>query len=331
MKLTVNDHGYELRCDVGTTLAEALRDELSLTGTKIACGEGHCGACTVLVDGNAVQSCDTPLWSAAGRSITTIEGLGSAERPHPLQQAFLDEQAAQCGYCINGIMMSAEALLRKNRNPSDAEIAAGVTPLKNPNGTNDNNTVVPLLFDKLFPDWFAGVAYAAIGIGALVPAAIMSIAAANLFTRNVYREYLRRDATPSQEATVSKVTSLLVKVGALVFVVFVDLLAVDRQPHVTLGDGPGFRLFQRGGHADAPVSSGSWSSAAVTFLGDCAVHRSRNSWRKYLIPLVIGLVAPSPSAQDARPRMLAQTSSRVSTSVGVPSWCNIRSRICSSQ
>ncbi|WP_432973392.1 monocarboxylate uptake permease MctP [Dactylosporangium sp. CA-233914] len=103
-----------------------------------------------------------------------------------------------------------------------AAIAAGVTPLKNPNGTNDNNTVVPLLFDKIFPDWFAGVAYAAVGIGALVPAAIMSIAAANLFTRNIYREYLKRDATPAQEATVSKVMSLLVKFGALLFVVFVD-------------------------------------------------------------------------------------------------------------
>ncbi|MFG2045206.1 monocarboxylate uptake permease MctP [Dactylosporangium sp. NPDC048998] len=103
-----------------------------------------------------------------------------------------------------------------------AAIAAGVTPLKNANGSNDNNTVVPLLFDKLFPDWFAGVAYAAIGIGALVPAAIMSIAAANLFTRNIYREYLKRDATPAQEAQASKLMSLLVKFGALVFVVFVD-------------------------------------------------------------------------------------------------------------
>src|SRR3954468_5353569 len=83
-----------------------------------------------------------------------------------------------------------------------AAIAAQVTPLKNPNGSNDNNTVVPLLFDKLFPDWFAGVAYAAVGIGALVPAAIMSIAAANLFTRNIYREYFKPDATPAQQSTV---------------------------------------------------------------------------------------------------------------------------------
>jgi nicotinate dehydrogenase subunit A len=80
----------------------------------------------VLVDGNAVQSCDTPLWSASGREITTIEGLGSAERPHPLQQAFLGEQAAQCGYCINGIIMAAAALLKKTPRPTDAEIAAAL-------------------------------------------------------------------------------------------------------------------------------------------------------------------------------------------------------------
>jgi SSS family solute:Na+ symporter len=103
-----------------------------------------------------------------------------------------------------------------------AAIAAKVVPLKNANGTNDSNTIVPLLFDKLFPSWFAGVAFAAVGIGALVPAAIMSIAAANLFTRNIYTEYLKRDATPRQEATVSKLASLVVKLGALAFVVFVD-------------------------------------------------------------------------------------------------------------
>jgi SSS family solute:Na+ symporter len=103
-----------------------------------------------------------------------------------------------------------------------AAIAAGIVPLKNPNGTNDNNTVVPLLFDKMFPDWFAGVAYAAVGIGALVPAAIMSIAAANLFTRNIYKEYLKRDATAAQEAKVSKVTSLVVKIGAVACIVFLD-------------------------------------------------------------------------------------------------------------
>ena len=121
---------------------------------------------------------------------------------------------------------------------------------------------MPLLFDKLFPDWFAGVAYAAIGIGALVPAAIMSIAAANLFTRNIYREYLKRDASPAQEAQVSKIASLLVKVGALLFVVFVDpQFSIDLQliggviilqtlPAVALG------LFTRWFHRGALI--GGW-------------------------------------------------------------------------
>ncbi|MEV0156153.1 monocarboxylate uptake permease MctP [Micromonospora sp. NPDC050686] len=102
-------------------------------------------------------------------------------------------------------------------------IAAGVKPLPgNREGSVDSNTVVPVLFDQQFPDWFAGVAYAAIGIGALVPAAIMSIAAANLFTRNIYKEYLKRDASPAQEANVSKITSLVVKVGAVACIVFLD-------------------------------------------------------------------------------------------------------------
>jgi len=101
-------------------------------------------------------------------------------------------------------------------------IAAGVTPLTGANGKPDVNTVVPLLFDKMFPDWFAGVAFAAIGIGALVPAAIMSIAAANLFTRNIYKEYLRKDATPAEEAKVSRLVSLLVKAGAVVVILTLD-------------------------------------------------------------------------------------------------------------
>jgi nicotinate dehydrogenase subunit A len=124
--LEVNGAEREVSAEPSTPLVYVLRNDFGLKGTRFGCGSGHCGACTVLVDGNAVQSCDTPLWSAAGRVITTIEGLGSPERPHPLQQAFLDEQAAQCGYCINGIVMSAAALLRKNHNPSDAEIAAAL-------------------------------------------------------------------------------------------------------------------------------------------------------------------------------------------------------------
>ena len=101
-------------------------------------------------------------------------------------------------------------------------IAAGVKPLPAPSGKPDSNTIVPLLFDQMFPNWFAGVAFAAIGIGALVPAAIMSIAAANLFTRNIYKEYLNRDATPAQEAAVSKLASLVVKVGAVVVILALD-------------------------------------------------------------------------------------------------------------
>jgi len=101
-------------------------------------------------------------------------------------------------------------------------IAAGVTPLTGANGKPDVNTVVPLLFDKMFPDWFAGVAFAAIGIGALVPAAIMSIAAANLFTRNIYKEYFHRDASPAEEARVSRLVSLVVKAGAVVVILVLD-------------------------------------------------------------------------------------------------------------
>jgi nicotinate dehydrogenase subunit A len=124
--LRVNGQAQEVAAEPNTPLLYVLRNDLGLKGTRFGCGAGHCGACTVLVDGNAVQSCDTPLWSAAGREITTIEGLGTAERPHALQRAFLDEQAAQCGYCINGIIMAAVALLQKTARPTDAEIAAAL-------------------------------------------------------------------------------------------------------------------------------------------------------------------------------------------------------------
>jgi SSS family solute:Na+ symporter len=105
----------------------------------------------------------------------------------------------------------------------------GVAPIVT-DGKADGNTIVPVLFDKMFPDWFAGVAFAAVGIGALVPAAIMSIAAANLFSRNIYKEYLKRDATPRQEATASKIASLVVKVGAVACILFLDpQFAIDLQ------------------------------------------------------------------------------------------------------
>src|SRR5450631_1686223 len=104
-KLRVNGREHEVRAEPNTPLLYILRNDLKLKGTRFGCGEGHCGACTVLLDGRAVQSCDTPLWSVPGHAITTIEGLGGADTLHPIQQAFIDEQAAQCGYCINGIMM----------------------------------------------------------------------------------------------------------------------------------------------------------------------------------------------------------------------------------
>ena len=105
----------------------ALRDLLGLTGTKFGCGVAACGACTVHVDGRAVRSCVTPLAAVQGRRIVTIEALGSAEKPHPLQQAWLQHQVPQCGYCQSGLLMAVAALLAANRHPSDAEIEAAVT------------------------------------------------------------------------------------------------------------------------------------------------------------------------------------------------------------
>ena len=126
VKLRVNGIERELRAEPATPLLYILRDDLGLKGTRFGCGEGHCGACTVLMDGNAVQSCDTPLWSAAGHDVMTVEGLSQDGAPHPLHQEFIGEQAAQCGYCINGIMMSAAALLKRNPDPSEAEIVAAL-------------------------------------------------------------------------------------------------------------------------------------------------------------------------------------------------------------
>ena len=103
-----------------------LRNDLNLNGAKFGCGLGQCGACTVLLDGKPVFSCLTPISVLAGRKITTIEGLGTAEVPSPMQQAFIDEQAAQCGYCIDGILMSAYALLQKEKAPSHEQIVVAL-------------------------------------------------------------------------------------------------------------------------------------------------------------------------------------------------------------
>jgi nicotinate dehydrogenase subunit A len=126
--LRINGINRQVAAEADTPLLYILRNDFRLKGARFGCGTGNCGACTILLDGRAVQSCDTPLWSAAGHDITTIEGLAgnSTDTLHPIQQAFLDEQAAQCGYCTNGIIMSAKALLDANPNPDDAQIAAAL-------------------------------------------------------------------------------------------------------------------------------------------------------------------------------------------------------------
>jgi nicotinate dehydrogenase subunit A len=120
--LTVNGERRTVAADPDTPLLYALRDELGLTGPKFGCGLAQCGACTVNLDGRAVRSCVTPISSVGERQVVTIEGLGSEEHPDKLQAAFIAEQAAQCGYCIPGMVMSAHALLATNPHPNDAEI-----------------------------------------------------------------------------------------------------------------------------------------------------------------------------------------------------------------
>jgi len=126
VNLNVNGVERSVTAAADTPLLYILRNDLQLKGTRFGCGLGQCGACNVLINGQCVQSCDTPLWAAVGKRITTIEGLGTPERLHPLQQAFIDEQAAQCGYCANGIIMSAKALLDKNADPGEDEIRAAL-------------------------------------------------------------------------------------------------------------------------------------------------------------------------------------------------------------
>ncbi|GAB2802654.1 (2Fe-2S)-binding protein [Halomonas shantousis] len=122
MTLRVNGEAREIEADAETPLLYVLRNDLELRGPKFGCGLGECGACTVLIDGRPLRSCVIPAGSVREREIVTLEGLGTPEHPHPLQQAFIDEQAAQCAYCINGMIMTAKALLERNAAPSDAEI-----------------------------------------------------------------------------------------------------------------------------------------------------------------------------------------------------------------
>jgi aerobic-type carbon monoxide dehydrogenase small subunit (CoxS/CutS family) len=126
--LLVNGHPHPIDVDPATPLLYALRGELGLNGAKFGCGLGQCGACTVLVDGAPVFSCLLPVAALEGRQIRTVEGLGTAASPSPLQQAFIDEQAAQCGYCIAGMIMRAEALLDRSPAPTDDEIRHAMEP-----------------------------------------------------------------------------------------------------------------------------------------------------------------------------------------------------------
>jgi nicotinate dehydrogenase subunit A len=124
--LTVNGTPVNIAADRDTPLLDVLRNHLGLKGTKFGCGQEQCGCCMVLVDGRPEKSCGRPLSTVAGREILTIEGLGAPHRPHPLQRAFLDEQAGQCGYCLAGIIISAKALLDRNPSPSRSEIAGAL-------------------------------------------------------------------------------------------------------------------------------------------------------------------------------------------------------------
>jgi nicotinate dehydrogenase subunit A len=122
VRFRLNGAETAIDADPDRSLLDILRGPLRMTGPHFGCGANECGACNVIVDGHAVASCDMPLWSVADKDITTIEGLGTGEHPHPLQTAFIAEQALQCGYCIPGILISAAALLKKNPNPSDREV-----------------------------------------------------------------------------------------------------------------------------------------------------------------------------------------------------------------
>ena len=127
MQLLVNGETYEVDVDGETTLLAVLRHDLGLTGAKYGCGDGDCGACTVLIDGEAKQSCLLPLESAAGAAVTTIEGLANGDELHPVQEAFIEHTAFQCAYCTPGFIMSVVALLSRNPSPDDRQIRAALT------------------------------------------------------------------------------------------------------------------------------------------------------------------------------------------------------------
>jgi len=128
MRLTVNGTDHEVTAHPADPLIYVLRNALGLKGTRYGCGQEQCGACMVLVDGEPAYACTREAGTVAGRAVTTVEGLGTLESLHPLQQAFLDEQAGQCGYCLSGILIEAKALLDRNPAPDRAEIVAALDP-----------------------------------------------------------------------------------------------------------------------------------------------------------------------------------------------------------
>ena len=128
MTLKVNGQDHQIDAEPDTPLLYILRDDIKLNAAKFGCGLGQCGSCTVIVDGEALLSCVTPLLLLEGKQVTTLEGLGTIEAPAPIQRAFMEEQAAQCGYCIAGMMMRAQALLQRNSRPTDEEIRSELEP-----------------------------------------------------------------------------------------------------------------------------------------------------------------------------------------------------------
>jgi nicotinate dehydrogenase subunit A len=126
IRFRLNGVETNIDADPDMSLLTVLRGQLGMTGSHFGCGAGECGACNVIVGDHAVTACDTPLWSVADKDVTTIEGLGNAQKPHPLQRAFIAEQALQCGYCVSGILMSAAALLKQNPNPTDSDVRAAL-------------------------------------------------------------------------------------------------------------------------------------------------------------------------------------------------------------
>jgi nicotinate dehydrogenase subunit A len=122
IRFRLNGAETTIDADPDRSLLDVLRGQLGVTGAHFGCGAGECGACNVMVDNHAVSACDMPLWSVVDKNVTTIEGLGTSEQPHPLQRAFITEQAMQCGYCVSGVLISAAALLKKNPSPTSREV-----------------------------------------------------------------------------------------------------------------------------------------------------------------------------------------------------------------